>query len=602
MTQTTLSVSKELSRAQSALRSGQRDKAAKHFNAVLARFPANKRARDGLARLALANPKAKAISAEDVQRCISLFRACRYDASLALVDQLSRVTADHPALMDLRAANLRALGKIELALEQYEQALALQPQNTSWLLNCAAVLSDLTRFSEAEPLLEKALALSPELTEASVALGKCRVNMGHISNALTCVDAGLSLRPDHAGLLNLRGIILRDLNRLDEARACHLGVAGSPNDRAEAQNNLGILATATGHFDTAATHYREALKLNQKLTLAHRNLSRVTKYTPDHPHLAQMLALADRPIPPADEAQIRFGLFKALNDIGDHRNAFDNLERANALRKVQIDYRIEKDEALFQHLIQLFPEPATLANGDRGLQPIFIVGLPRSGTTLAEQVLSACDGVHGAGELPVVNLAVGKCLRRLQHDGNRGLTHNDITDLRAEILQGLRNYSNDAPVVIDKMPLNFRWIGLILAALPEARIVHTTRSAFDNCWSLFKVCFASAGNGFAYDQHDVARFHALHDQLMAHWHGLFPNQIFQLHHQELVSDTENTTRLLAEFCGLDWSPDCLTPERVNRPVFTASATQIRSPIHGKATPDWTPYSEWLMPMKDALRV
>lgn len=176
-----------------------------------------------------------------------------------------------------------------------------------------------------------------------------------------------------------------------------------------------------------------------------------------------------------------------------------------------------------------------------------------------------------------------------------------IQTLRETLSRQMLPHAKGAPVLIDKMPLNFRWVGALLSAFPEAKVIHTTRPTADNCWGLYKVCFTGSGNGFAYDLQTITVYQQLAEELMQHWNALFPGKIHLLDHAQLTQDPEAQARALVEFCELPWSEDCLHPERQTHAVHTASALQVKQPIQHKAIADWTPYQSHLTPLSDLFR-
>ncbi len=535
----------------------------------------------------------------EVQAALILFQAGQIAQALELAQDLARRSPDMVALLDLQGAALRKLGMSSKSLGYFKRSLEVGGPSPTAYFNIGAVLFDMAQFGEAAPYLRQAAALAPENLAITQVLALCLNAMGHFHDTVTLLTQQVSSAKMTEALLNILGQALQQINHLEEAEACYRSVQGTAQEVAEAQSHLGSLAKAKGQFETAQVHYLKAVNLAPHLTTAHRNLSALIHYERDHPHLQAMQLLIKQPgLTAAHRAELHFALFKAHQDLKELETAFAHLQAGNQLKCEKIGYSIDADEALFAHLRRIFNQPAPEAKSDLPFRPIFIVGLPRSGTTLTEQILCSCDGVTGAGELQYTTSAMVPLLQELQDNNQDSLTLEQVQGLRAELGAKMQHHSNGAPVLIDKMPLNLRWIGALLAAFPEARIVYTTRPRQDMCWSLYKVCFQGAGNGFAYDLNTAARYQAMADALMQHWQDLFPGRIHHLDHSLLTAAPEEHAKALVDFCGLSWSEACLHPERQAKPVFTASALQVRQPIYQRNSPDWGPYQAYLAPICD----
>lgn len=600
MTAQALPASKLLSQAQSARRTGAHDRARALYTEVLARYPANRRARDGLAALERPDPGAKTVTQADLDAALTLYRTGDTATALARAEALARLAPDLAPLTDLRAACHRALGAPQRAVALYRKALTTRTGEAPLWRNLGAALMDAHHYHEAAEALEQACACAPSDAENQMALAVCRLEMGHHRRALAAADAALDIAPDRPTALNLRGNALRHLGALDEAKAVHrrvVALPAPPDQIAEARNHLGILATACGAPDAAAQHFKAAIALRPSHAAAHLSLARTTRYTAAHPHLAQLERLLDSPSGPVSErALLHFAAFEAHDKLGNVETAFAHLARGNTLRKAALGYDIARDAQLFDHLSRL--ELPQLDTTGTGLRPIFVLGLPRSGTTLTEQILAGAPGTRAGGELSVVAGAAAALLRAAQ--GATRITPAQMRSFATQVRARLTDHAQGAAVIIDKMPLNFRWAGLILAALPEARVVHVTRDATATCWSLYRTCFASGGNGFAYDLDDLAQYHGHYTALMAQWQARFAGRIIPLAYEALTAAPEAEARALVASCGLDWRDACAAPHMAQRPVLTASAAQVRRPITRGSNAAWQRYAPYLGPLTDKL--
>ncbi len=478
---------------------------------------------------------------------------------------------------------------------------SLRPILLPDLLKSAQVAQTEGRWSDAEKDLRTAEDLAPDMPEIGLALAACRLEMGRAPAALRAAQNVLKRCPGHPEALNAKGRALREMGDAAAARECLLLALGHAATDAQTLNNLGILARAGGDRTAAAEYYRRAITIEPRNISLHRNLAHAITYDEREPHLEQMrglLAASDQNDPTI--APLHFALFKAHDDLDQRNRAFAHLEKANRLAKIGSGYDFKSDALPYALSKALFREPIRTDTSPPGLRPIFVTGLPRSGTTLVERILARAEGVQPCGELTVVQIAVGRLLREIMERPNKSLNPEDIAGLRREILQGLAEYSDGRPVLIDKMPLNFLWIGYICAALPEARIVHVSRDPIAVAWSLYRHSFAGSGNGFVDDPEDIARYMVLQRDLMAHWRDCCPGRIFDLDYGELVSDTASVTQAMARATGLQWSDDWLSPERSVSQILTASAEQARRPIYRGSDDAWKRYETQLGPLVRAL--
>lgn len=530
------------------------------------------------------------VSQSEVTAAVTLFREGRISDALSTAQALAKRSPDLVPLLDLQGACLKAQGDLLGALDFFKRSLEAGGNPAIGHFNIGAILLQLNYLDLATEHLSKAVVLDPKNPAASRALAMSLNEQGHYAEAVHIISALIENNPVTDELLNVLGLSLRRLNRLTEAKACYNSVTPASPAGGEAQYQLGLIAVSENRNDTAKQHFQNALDLNPRLTPVHRNMSLVITYDKDHPHLRDMQQLLNEgDLQPSAESELRFALYKALNDTRQYDAAFEHLEQGNSLKKQTIRYSIEKDEGIFAYLKHTFAEPAPVATSELGFRPIFIVGLPRSGTTVTERILCGCEGVTGAGELQYSTTAMSKLMQQMATKKQTKFTQADAQALRDAVGQAMQGHANGAPVVIDKMPLNFRWVGGLLAAFPEARIVYTTRMPRDQLWSLYQVCMAGSGNGFSYDLSDIAQYQALTRDLMQHWMRLFPDQIHQLDYHALTKDPEEHIRPLVDFCGLEWSDDCLHPENRESAIQTASLQQARQPIYHRSTPDWLPH-------------
>lgn len=474
-------------------------------------------------------------------------------------------------------------------------------QATPELLQSAKAAQSNSDWKAARKYLSAAQYLAPDIIQISAALSECLVEAGRPSEALSMADKILTRDPNHIGALISRGRAFHELNHAEEAREALLKVLKLEPRNVYVHRYLGLVSRSEGNLDEAKAFFKQGIDLVPNDIACHRHFARVHKYVPDDPHINQMQATLvaigkDNP----NAALLHFALFDAFHATKDHGKAFEHLALGNALfdEKYAFDFNAELVLSSFSKAI--FSHKMPSQNTASGQRIIFVTGLPRSGTTLTERILSRAKGVQACGELKIVQQCVFNQLSRIQKRENKELLQEDIQALREELLAGFAEISDGSPIMVDKMPLNFRWIGFICAALPEAKIVHLNRDPKAVAWSLFRNAFKRGGHDFIYSAENIVRFMELHRDLMDHWRSVCGSRLFDLSYSDLVTDQAGTTRALAVAMGLDWSTDWLSPEKATSHVRTASAEQVTKPVYSGSDEGWKTYETQLAPMMKLL--
>jgi hypothetical protein len=305
-----------------------------------------------------------------------------------------------------------------------------------------------------------------------------------------------------------------------------------------------------------------------------------------------------------------FAMGKALGDLGQYHDAFRHLLRANALKRQTMDYDEPQRLAMFENIRATFSPDfmkARSGGGDGSWSPIFIVGMPRSGTTLLEQVLASHSKVFGAGELETFKEAIAECVRsRGVTDAYpllaEALTQDHIRQLGEKYTTRVRARAPEVERIVDKMPLNFAFVGLIHLALPNARVINVRRDPLDTCVSCFSLLF-SGSQPFAYDLGELGRYFRGYERVMEHWHEVLPPGVMiDVRYEDLVDDLEGTAKRALRHCGLDWEDACRDFHDTKRPVRTASQMQVREPVYRRSIGNWRRYGEYLEPLARALGI
>ena len=364
-------------------------------------------------------------------------------------------------------------------------------------------------------------------------------------------------------------------------------------DYAEAHSNVGNTLQELGRFDRAELSYKQAIALKPDFAEAHSMLTSVKKFDAQDEQYSEMRELyLDTNISEEQRCHINFGLAKACEDLKDFEQAFRHYSEGNALRKKLLNYDINQDVELFRQIKFNYPriEQNSLAPDklSKNLMPIFIVGMPRSGTTLVEQIISSHSLVTGAGELSYAT-QFGAAIATGFSEANDAA----LLDFRHKYLAKLKNVSGRNFIVTDKMPQNFRYIGLLCAAFPEAKIVHVQRNPAAVCWANYKQYFASKNIGYCYAIDDVIGYHKLYRNLMDFWTTTLSNRIYNLDYERLTVNQESETRQLIDYLGLDWDGKCLSPQKNTRSVATASNLQVRKKVYQGSSEQWKEYKPFL---------
>jgi tetratricopeptide (TPR) repeat protein len=502
-------------------------------------------------------------------------------------------------------------GRYDAAYQVLGQALPAQPDN--WQLwNLAGVVTKAQgRKDAAEECLRRAIALNPAYVEAHYNLGLLLQEAKRQQEAADAYREVLRLSPQHKRALNNLSDSLMELDQPDAAiRSAEQAIAIDPA-YALAYHNLGRAYTQLGRIDEALPLLRKAIELAppQELERFYRTLAFTKRFVPGDPDLAKMEELAANMAgaTPDRRMKLHFGLGKAYGDIGQREQSFTHLLAGNSEMRRQKPYDEAATLEEFARIAAAYT-PALMHTrsgaGVRSEVPVFIVGMPRSGSTLAEQILASHPDVHGAGEcgdLPALAEAMripGD--RPLLPDGIAELPDGGLQWLGLGYLQRMTPKAPQARRIVDKNLGSFKHLGLIHLALPGAKIIHTRRDPVDTCLSCFSHLFAGE-HPYAYDLAELGRYWRAYDRLMAHWRSVLPpGVLLELQYEDVVEDLEGQARRLVAHCGLEWNEACLSFHKTERVVRTASMTQVRQPIYRGSMQKWRAYGELLRPLLDAL--
>lgn len=505
------------------------------------------------------------------------------------------------------------VNNLEAAFQNIAQAVRLDPQATLYHRNLGEISRRSGKLDQAILSGKAACALSPNDIDAHYNLGLSYTDSEQYTKAIFHYRKAIKLNPRHGLSWNNLGSALEQRGDKSGAlKAYEKAVELNPQN-AEAQNNQGAIYSEEGKLDDARISFSAAIAARPDFVEAHYNLSSLKTYTVEDPHLIMLEGVYAKRDQLNYHARIRydFALGKALDDIGQYDRAFAAYEEGNRLHHAILLMDEVRADSLVKSIIELFT-PEYLAKklefqpiANSPTTPIFIVGMPRSGTTLLEQILSTHPSVYGAGELTVLNEVVMKMTKasedKLFTHALPKLSKANLQKLAKDYLHKVSKLSPESTYITDKMPSNFFYIGLIYLAFPNAKIIHAMRDPMDSCFSCYSRLFNDTME-FAYDQGTLGRYYQRYMRLMAHWKKVLPpGIILDLPYESLVENTEKEARRVLEYVGLPWDEKCLQFYKNDRIVKTASIAQVRRPIYKTSIARWKPFAKHLLPLYELVK-
>ena len=488
-------------------------------------------------------------------------------------------------------------GAYAQAVDHYEELLELQPHNPEALCNLGVASFSLGHYEEAERCYRQSLEINPLSAETLCNLAG--VLQSNPPEAEKYLRRALKINPKYADARSKLGIVLTIAGRLREAKAaCKKALKVDPR-HAEALLGLGQIAHSEGRFEEAESFFKRALKAAPKLPGAWAAMTSLRRMTlADGDWLKGAEEIAGSPIPLWQEAELRFAIGKYCDDVDDFERAFQNYRRANELLKtVTQKYDRQAHSSFADDMIRSHSREAltrAAACGSASMKPVFVLGMPRSGTSLVEQIIASHPSARGSGELQFW-LETG---RANQGELRRGILGEPVRKKLAEDYLGILALQGpDALRVVDKTNFNCDYLGLLHSVFPKARIIHVRRDPIDTCLSCYFQNF-TAGLSFTMDLSDLADYYRVHQRLMKHWVTALPaGTVLDVPYEELVADQVAWTHRILDFLELEWDDRCLSFDKTERAVNTASAWQVRQKIYTRSVSRWRNYEKFVGPLK-----
>jgi tetratricopeptide (TPR) repeat protein len=500
---------------------------------------------------------------------INLFESKRFDILIDKGSMLIKKFPEQSIFYNITSLAYNAIGKSIEAKKLLTKVLKKDPENISVLNNLGLISVQCGDNDEAEEYYSKALDLNPGFLEVLVNLGNLKLGQ----------------------------------DRGEEAKEFFLRALKIDNQLIPAKKSLAAYYEQSGKFEEAKGIYREILKKDPSYTIADKSLSLIHKYKLGDDHIKVMEEKLSNDSDEEGLKRLSFALGKAYEDVGNYEKSFRLYEAGNKLYSKEITYDLKVEINYIEKIKKIFEKNNIATLDDYGQKIIFILGMPRSGTTLAEQILSSHKNVYGAGELNYLKEAIEKNL--LIENGGADLS---AKNLKPEILKKIKDYylkkimvyKNEKEYLVDKAPLNFKWIGFILGIFPNSKIIHCSRNPMDVCWSNYKNTFASRSMNYTYDFNNLAGFYKTYDDLMQFWLKKFGKKVFNLVYENLIINKEIETKKMLNFCDLAWDDKCLDFHKNKKSVSTASLAQVRLPLYSSSVEKWKNYSKELDVLKKLL--
>jgi tetratricopeptide (TPR) repeat protein len=537
----------------------------------------------------------------------------------------------------------RARKESEEAMAFYRQVLEIDPDYHESANNLAALLIEDNQSDEALKLLMRLVKVNPNYAEAHNNIGNAFFAKEEYDKALVAYNRALSLRQGY--LEPMLGIarVQKEKEQLDDAALTVKHVLEIDSKRPEAYALLGDIRLKQAKYEESGEAYRKAITLEETLLGAHLGLgqlqmelgelneaektfqqameinsdevapyvfmTQVSKIKQGDGILARLEQEAGKlqELPEGKAMSLHFAMGKAYDDVKEYDKAFPHFMEGCRIKRGKIDYNPGNNDRSCAEIIRFFKEEnlAKLRGGAEPSDlPIFVLGMPRSGTTLVETIIASHPEVFGAGELHDILRIANNPKPGIKSEGfpisMQGLTAADVREMGERYLENLRQHDARASRITDKMPANFMALGLIHLMLPQAKVVHVMRNPVDICLSNFTKNFNNS-QLHSYDLSEMARFYVNYAKLMEHWRKVLPQgSFYDIQYEQLVADPEPETRSLIDYCGLSWDDACLSPHKTERGVKTASVTQVRQPVYTDSVERWRRYETFLQPLLDAL--
>jgi len=506
-----------------------------------------------------------------IKNILKLYEIGSFEEVISRTKPLLKKYPDIIDLYNLLALSYNGLNKTEDAIKLLEDVLKRDPNNIHVLNNLGMIHSGISSFELSKIFLDKALKIKPDFFQAAN-------NLANLYLKLNKSEEAINLLKNFINQENLNNYVL------------NFTIANSYQQ--------------SGDFKNARKHYDKCLFIEPNRCDSDKAISLMTNYKNDKSsHMKDMEKKLTKNLNKTDLMLLNYSLGKAYEDINNYEKSFLYLKKANELNNEIINYNSSNEKKIFENIKMIFKNDFNTISKDYNSDKtiIFVVGMPRSGTSLIEQILSSNKNVYGAGELPFI----GNIAENLFFKNKIKLNFNSLEDVEEEKFINLNNdyfkklssFETNKKIFIDKAPFNFKWIGLIKKIIPNSKIIHCRRDAMDICWSNYKNFFSSIKMNYANNFKNIAAFYNLYLNIMNYWKNKFGKEIYDIDYENLIKNPEKEIKNLVSFCGLDWNENYLKFYENKKTVSTASLAQVRSPLYKSSIKKWEKFSEELNELK-----
>ena len=479
-----------------------------------------------------------------------------------------------PYALNLCGLALQGNKDILGSISYFQKAIDIEPNNVAAINNLANSFKSMTRLDAAEELYLKALKINPNYVHALNNYGNLKQQLGDLKSCISLYLKALNFNPNQINILF----------------------------------SLASAHQESGDFESSKEIIKKILKIDPKNASSHKLLSGMTNYTKGNKHINEMEDLFKNKDLNNDQlTDLSFALGKAYEDIKEYDKSYEYLKNGNKLKKIKTNYQISNDIKLFKSIVKTFKDLEMVENNkiSSNKKIIFICGMPRSGTTLIEQIIAAHKDVNGAGELVYLQNAIQQnFIQEFKLDKQRILeqTISDLNVIEKLYFNLLKHHNFSGSAITDKAPQNFRWIGFMKIFFPTCKVIHCNRNSKDNCLSLYKNNFASSHMDWSYDQKDIADYYNLYSDLMNFWNEKIPGFIYNANYEKIVQDKDTEIKKLIDFCDLKWDSACLNHHKSNKTkISTVSVVQARKPIYNSSLNSNLKFSKNLKILFDNLK-
>ena len=496
-----------------------------------------------------------------------------FDKVIEGCNKILKVNPNIPYALNLCGLALQGKNNFTSSTNFFTRAINLEPKNIAAMNNLANSYKYLTKIDLAEKLYLKILTLNPHYIQALNNYGNLKQQIGDFNFSIELYLKALDINSKQTGIMF----------------------------------SLASAYQQLGNFKKSEEFISKILLIEPKNTSVHKLRSEIIKYKKNNDHLIVMEnLLKDKSLKEEQIIDLSFALGKAFEDIGDYEKAYKNFEMGNLKRKKKVNFNINNQEKLFSSIIKTFEniDFASFKKKKSDKKIIFICGMPRSGTTLVEQIIASHKDINGAGELIYLQNSIEKNFIKDFRLNKQKIIEEASSFknlIENEYLEQLELHKYSSKIITDKAPQNFRWIGFMKIFFPNCKIIHCNRNAKDTCLSIFKNNFPSAHMGWSFSQKDIAEYYNLYLKLMNFWNSKISNDIYNANYENIVQDKETEIKKIIKFCDLEWDPACLSHHKKNKtPISTVSVTQARKPIYSSSLNSNNNYTKYLSELFSAL--